>query len=394
MSKTREMNTVPGKHALRQLPLALLALLVAVPASAQQSDTGRVRTVSVWQKDVDKLRMDLMTQRKIELEYQKMLFSLQMRMEAADLDSNRARLQAESQFVYNRLREANAEQGRLKRRLESLCMEVRKPEGWFGVATTGATMRDRREDGTTVTRFLESPVVASVDPGSPADRAGVRSGDVLIELGGKQLLRENVVFAELLRPGERIVVKLQRGNDVMTLLPVIEPLPEVTATPCTWVDAGVAYVVAPMPAQVPVRVRARTTAQGGQEYAYVYERARKDSSVVATTTPMPVAGAVYAGPMTQMFTGGGSVLAGLQLVTLSTESSRALGISQGILVNQVLPGPGREAGLKSGDILVSADSQDLRSMDVLRRVINRATDRTVAIVVVRDKKRETVQLKW
>jgi len=374
-------------------------MLIALPASAQQTsaqrDTGVVRTVSVWQKDVDQLRMDIMTQRKIELEYQKMLFTLQMRMQAAAMDSNRARLQTESQFVYNRLREANAEQGRLKRRLETLCLEVKKPEGWFGVVTTGATMRDRREDGTTVTRFLESPIVASVDPGSPADRAGVRSGDVLMEIGGRQLLRENVVFAELLRPGERIVVKLQRGSDVVTVLPVIEPLPEVTVTPCTWVDAGVAYVVAPMPAQMPVRVRAGTTAQGGQEYAYVYERPRKDSgATVATTAPVPVAGTVYAGPMAQIFSAGGNVLAGLQLVPISTESSRALGISQGILVNQVLPGPGREAGLRSGDILVSADSQDLRSMDVLRRVINRATDRSVTIVVVRDKKRETVQLKW
>ena len=392
------MSTVSREHALQML-LALLPVLGAVPASAQQTsaqrDTGVVRTVSVWQKDVDQLRMDLMTQRKIELEYQKMLFTLQMRMQAAAADSNRARLQTESQFVYNRLREANAEQGRLKRRLESLCLEVRKPEGWFGVVTTGATMRDRREDGRTVTRFLESPIVASVDPGSPADRAGVRAGDVLMELGGKQLLRENVVFAELLRPGERIMVKLQRGNDVVTLLPVIEPLPEVTVQPCTWVDAGVAYQVAPMPAQVPVRVRAKTTPQGGQEYAYVYERPRKDSGeAVTTTTQVPVAGAVYAGPMVSMFTGGASVLAGLQLVPLSSESSRALGVSQGILVNQVLPGPGREAGLKGGDILVSADSQDLRSMDVLRRVINRATDRTVTIVIVRDKKRETVQLKW
>ena len=192
MGKTREMNTVHRRHTLRQLPFALLPMLIALPASAQQTsaqrDTGVVRTVSVWQKDVDQLRMDIMTQRKIELEYQKMLFTLQMRMQAAAMDSNRARLQTESQFVYNRLREANAEQGRLKRRLETLCLEVKKPEGWFGVVTTGATMRDRREDGTTVTRFLESPIVASVDPGSPADRAGVRSGDVLMEIGGRQLL--------------------------------------------------------------------------------------------------------------------------------------------------------------------------------------------------------------
>lgn len=396
MSNMREMKPVSKKRAFR-LPLALLPVLVAVPVSAQQSDTGVVRASSVWQKDVDQLRMDIMTQRRIELEYRKQLSTLQMRMEAAAMDSNRSQLQTESQFVFNRLREAGAEQVRLRRKLESLCLEVRKPEGWFGVFATGMKMSEKRGDGTMVIRFLEPPVVASVDAGSPADRAGVRTGDVLIELGGKQLLREKVIFSELLRPGERLVVKLQRGNEVMTLAPVIEPLPEVTATPCTWVDAGVAFVVAPQPAQAPVQVRARTSAQGGvQGYAYVYpsEQARRDSGAMAVTTTVPAAGAVYAGPMVGMFTGGANVLAGLRLVTLSSESSAALGISQGILVDQVLPGPGREAGLKGGDILVSADSQDLRSIEALRRVLNRAQDRTVTIVIVRDKKRETVQLKW
>ena len=87
MRKTREMNTVSRNQALRQLPLALLPVLAAMPASAQQAtagqqrDTAVVRTVSVWQKDVDQLRMDIMTQRKIELEYQKMLSTLQMRLQ-------------------------------------------------------------------------------------------------------------------------------------------------------------------------------------------------------------------------------------------------------------------------------------------------------------------------
>ena len=78
---TREMNTVSRKHALWHLPLALMPVFVAAPVSAQQRDTGVVRTVSVWQKDVDQLRMDLLTQRRIEQEFQKMLASLQLRLE-------------------------------------------------------------------------------------------------------------------------------------------------------------------------------------------------------------------------------------------------------------------------------------------------------------------------
>jgi S1-C subfamily serine protease len=82
-------------------------------------------------------------------------------------------------------------------------------------------------------------------------------------------------------------------------------------------------------------------------------------------------------------------------VALSPESSRALGVAHGILVNQVLPGtPGGESGLLGGDVLVSADSVDLRSILTLQRVMDRATDRKVTLVIVREKKRETIQLVW
>ena len=276
-----------------------------------------------------------------------MLASLQLRLSATTADSNPARNcnRSRSSCTAACARPTRSSSGyaAVSSRYAWRSGSLRAGLAWLRAA---AAMRDRRVDGTTVTKFLEAPIVASVDPGSPADRVGMRSGDVLIEIGGKQLLRENVVFADLLRPGERIIVKFQRGSDVMTLQPTVEPLPEVTATPCTWVDAGVAYVVSPMPAQGPYRVRAETTPDGGQKYSYVYVRPRKDSSMVATTVPASAGGAVFAGPMTQMFSGGGMVLAGLHLVSLSSESSRALGVTQGILVNQVLPGPGREAGLQ------------------------------------------------
>jgi serine protease Do len=88
-------------------------------------------------------------------------------------------------------------------------------------------------------------------------------------------------------------------------------------------------------------------------------------------------------------------LAGLQLMALSRESSRLVGVSHGILVNQVMVGtPGYEAGLRGGDILLSADSIDLRTVMQLQQVIRRASDRRVTLMIVRDKKRETVQLRW
>ena len=389
------MNHFSGRGAL--LPLVLIPVLIAGPTGAQQPrDTVmRVRVVSPWQKDIDDLRQELLAQKKMELEFQRMLSTLEEQLRTAAAQSQRTDLQAKTEFVTTRLRLLGGEQFKIRRQLETLCATVRKPEGWLGVNTAGFKVLDKREDGTQVLTFLEPPVVTSVDPGSPADRAGLRSGDVLIEIGGKKLMEENVVFAELLRPGAKVALKLQRGRDFVTVTPVVEPLPDGPSTSCSWVDPGTAYVLAPMPSQTPSEVRFDNAPDGARRYAYTYTtRPRSDSGVVAAATPVP-AGAVFAGPMTAFYSGGVRSLAGLQLVALSEESSRALGVKHGLLVNQVGPGtPGREAGLQGGDVMISADSVDLRSIGTLQRVLSRARDRTVTIVIVRDRKTQTVQYRW
>jgi serine protease Do len=99
--------------------------------------------------------------------------------------------------------------------------------------------------------------------------------------------------------------------------------------------------------------------------------------------------------MVNLFSRGVNPVAGVQMVSVNEDLSEALGVERGLLVIQVLPGTlGREAGLRSGDVLVQADSQELRTSASLQRVISRSRDRTVTLVVIRDKKRETVTLKW
>lgn len=392
----REGNTAHRRRpAAARYAYLLPAALFAGPLAAQLPREAVVtRTVSAWQKDVDRLKQELITQQSLERSLYRRLTEVEMRKRSIAADSQRAELEVESQVLFGRMLEASLEQGRIKRRIETLCAAVRKPEGWLGVFTTGFQLQDKRGDGTTYIRFLEPPVVASVDPGSPAERVGVRAGDVLLEIGGQRLLNTNVVFAELLRPGREIVIKLQRGGETVTFQPTVEPRPDVTATPCSWVDPGTAYVLAPMPAQAPtvVRVEGRNP-DGTPKSTYAFARLRRDSGAVGGVAPATTSG-VFAGPMAQWYSGGASSLAGLQLVVLSNESSRAFGVPHGILVNQVAPGPGRDAGLQGGDVLVSADSVDLRSIRQLASVISRASDRRVTLLIVRDRKRETLQLRW
>jgi C-terminal processing protease CtpA/Prc len=386
-----ELNSSGTRGVAGRLPLALLALLVAVPASAQ-TDSVRVRTVSTWQKDVDHLRKELLEKRRMEFELVRQLNTLERRRATA-ADSQRSDIRAQSQYVVNQLRETVEEQGRLRRQLESMCAEVQKPEGWLGVATTGFQLLDRQVNGPQIVRFLEPPIVASVDPGGPADRVGLRAGDELMEIGGKRLLQANVIFAELLRPGEKILVKLRRGNEIITVEPKVEPRPQVTEAPCTWVDAGTAYVIAPSPAQGRGEV---VPAAGSSGFAYTYTTARRDSAAggaaAGTIQRQPV---VAASPMARMFVNTGNSLAGLELMALNPESGRAFGVTYGLFVNQVLPGtPGRQAGLQGGDVLVTADSVALRTVLSLQRAIMRSPNRAVTLSIMRRGKAETVQLKW
>ena len=394
-----EGNTVQRRR-LPSLRYAVLlpAALAAGPVAAQEREAVITRTVSVWQKDVDRLKQELIEQQNLERALYRMLVDVELRKRAIPADSQKAELQAQQQMLFSRMREASLEQGRLKRRIETMCATVRKPDGWLGVVTTGLQRRDTRTDGTTSVFFFEPPMVASVDPGSPAERVGVRAGDVLLELGGRRLLQSSIVFAELLRPGKPITIKLQRGGETVTFTPVVEPVPEVTVTPCSWVDPGVAYVIAPSATQAPrvVRVEGKNP-DGSAKISYAFARARparRDSGSVEGVVPSAVSGGVYAGPMVPMFSGAANSLVGLGLVALTSETSRALGVPHGILVNQVAPGPGRDAGLQGGDVLVSADSVELRSIRQLQTLISRSSDRRVTLVIVRDRKRETVQLRW
>ena len=70
---------------------------------------------------------------------------------------------------------------------------------------------------------LESPegvLVSDVKPGSPADRAGVRIGDVIMEINGERIqsLRGFKSIVQDIGEGEGIKLLVQRGADSITLV--------------------------------------------------------------------------------------------------------------------------------------------------------------------------------
>jgi S1-C subfamily serine protease len=89
-------------------------------------------------------------------------------------------------------------------------------------ATGGSPGQGRRVSFGTVPDFAFAGPgvrVAGVTPGSPAEKAGVREGDVLLQVDGKDV-SDLAGFSGILRglsPGQTVKAVLRRGSDTVAL---------------------------------------------------------------------------------------------------------------------------------------------------------------------------------
>lgn len=101
--------------------------------------------------------------------------------------------------------------------------KVRRP--WIGVKLFVSGAGNPREV------LSRGAVVASVTPASPAARAGIRAGDVLLRAGQRTLRNAFDWEAEKLelRVGDRVPIVARRGTSELTFDVAVEDLPEVNA---------------------------------------------------------------------------------------------------------------------------------------------------------------------
>jgi len=87
------------------------------------------------------------------------------------------------------------------------------PAGWFGFGITCDDCGWRGGNGEGHFYFGESPEIESVEPGSPADRAGLRRGDRLTHVDGMALSSaQGARRFRSIRPGEAVTWRYQRGS--------------------------------------------------------------------------------------------------------------------------------------------------------------------------------------
>ena len=92
----------------------------------------------------------------------------------------------------------------------NLAAQTQGPKGWVGVLiTTG--IGEQNSSGRLV--FHDYPVIESIDPGSPAERAGLLKGDVLISINAQDFKMNPIPMNDPLGPGKTIVFRYRRDDD-------------------------------------------------------------------------------------------------------------------------------------------------------------------------------------
>jgi S1-C subfamily serine protease len=88
--------------------------------------------------------------------------------------------------------------------------------GWFGVEVANITPELAESLGLSGTR---GAIVGGIERGSPADRAGVRLGDVIVSIGERQVADLSATLNAIadIPPGKTVQVKLLRKNQELTL---------------------------------------------------------------------------------------------------------------------------------------------------------------------------------
>lgn len=98
--------------------------------------------------------------------------------------------------------------------------ETMKSRGYIGIS--GTLVQLKRDDGEQI-----GVVITGVETGSPADRAGLIIGDVVLSVGNTPIFDEESLPAAVMRltPGEPIDVQLLRGGDPrsFTVVPTERP---------------------------------------------------------------------------------------------------------------------------------------------------------------------------
>ena len=207
--------------------------------------------------------------------------------------------------------------------VEQLKSKGQVSRGWLGVEIQGM---DQKLASSFNLNQPNGALVASVQPGSPADKAGIQAGDIIIQFAGSAV------------------------KSVSDLPLLVGNTPIGQTVQATVLRAGKEKVL-----DVTVQQLAE-------------EEAGKPSKLAETKTE------------------GGMLGIAVESLSEAERQSNDLKGDQGVIVREVMADrPAKQAGLKPGDIILSVNNTNIRSADDLKAAVKAApSDRPLAMLVIQD----------
>jgi S1-C subfamily serine protease len=247
------------------------------------------------------------------------------------------------------------------------------PTGWLGVRLSDEALFNQSGDAF----FERYPVVSNVEPGSPASKAGVRAGDMILTFNSHDMRGGTLQLSNWLKPGAAFVLRVRRNEGVRTVRGVLGRRPD------GWEQKIVVQVT---PNEEPFLRNGpdEKISAGGLQQSGVRMRMAPPTRLPALLVPpLGLGRGVYP-------------FAGAEFTALSSDLSDVLGVKpEGVFVANVLEGSmAREAGLRGGDVVVMADKIKIENPNDLVRAIRLADDRSVTLQIIRKHKPQTITLRW
>ena len=219
-------------------------------------------------------------------------------------------------------------------------------------AAIGVSIRDVEEDDPS----SEGAVITEVGEGSPADEAGLLSGDIIVEFDG-----ERVRSAQQLT---RLVQETPAGRTVNGMVMRDGERVELEVTP-TEAEGPFQRVGPNLTFRMPAVPAFDWTSRNGGDLTAFYGNAGRSTALL-----------------------------GIRLQELGPQLAEHFGVETGVLVTRVTEdSPASEAGLVAGDVITTIYGRvvdDVR--DVQRRVRRADPGEDITLGVVRDKEEITVQV--
>lgn len=248
---------------------------------------------------------------------------------------------------------------------------VAPPSGWFGVMISDQAMLDERGNA-----FFDSyPVVTSVERGSPAARAGVVPGDVLVSFNSHDMRGGSLQMRKWLRPGAPFVLELRRNAAVRIVRGTLGKPPD------DWEKRMIVEL------SMPERFRMRTMSPAREPTTSAGVMRVRMSAPPPSSVLLPALG----------YGGGVYPFAGAEFTALNDDLSDLLGVKpEGVFVTNVADGsPARISGLRGGDIILKADTIKIETpIDLVRAIRGAGPDQAVSLQIIRKHKPQTLTLRW